>query len=294
MSKIYEGHIIGGTNGAYHEVFVVDDDGRKRPLMMRTDLRNHSPGGFAWGYHGSGPTQLALALLCDVAGEDVALRHYHRFKDERILRLDLSQGWTMPEAEIGTWLGAQGRLTVPIPKLMRTLERDPRGYPIPFIVLRDKSGRPQFTINDVRKTEPARIKRLCQICGKKLEKLVWFVGGARCFTLAQGAFVDGPVHHECGQYALQVCPFLALANYSKLIDDRLLKPGDRPDDLVLARVPHMPPNQPERFGFGCTADYEAFRSDHQGWLYRANTWEYVEWWKGGVRINAPDQMPGLS
>lgn len=35
------------------------------PLNPRLDLRNHSPTGFAWGYNGSGPAQLALALLAD-------------------------------------------------------------------------------------------------------------------------------------------------------------------------------------------------------------------------------------
>ena len=32
------------------------------PLDSRLDMRNHSPTGFEWGYGGSGPAQLALAL----------------------------------------------------------------------------------------------------------------------------------------------------------------------------------------------------------------------------------------
>jgi hypothetical protein len=35
-----------------------------QPLDPRHDLYNHSPDGFEWGYHGSGPAQLALALCC--------------------------------------------------------------------------------------------------------------------------------------------------------------------------------------------------------------------------------------
>ena len=35
------------------------------PLSPRNDLFNHSPSGFEWGYPGSGPAQLALALLAD-------------------------------------------------------------------------------------------------------------------------------------------------------------------------------------------------------------------------------------
>lgn len=37
------------------------DNGPLLPLPLRTDLCNHSPTGFCWGYHGSGPAQLALA-----------------------------------------------------------------------------------------------------------------------------------------------------------------------------------------------------------------------------------------
>lgn len=36
-----------------------------RLLRPRHDLFNHSPDGFAWGYGGSGPAQLALAILAD-------------------------------------------------------------------------------------------------------------------------------------------------------------------------------------------------------------------------------------
>src|SRR5208282_6015903 len=52
-----------------------------RPLPLHLELRNHSPTGFAWGYGGSGPAQLALAILMDATGEQaLALRHYQEFK----------------------------------------------------------------------------------------------------------------------------------------------------------------------------------------------------------------------
>lgn len=43
--------------------FIVVDGSTQRPLDPRLDLQNHSPTGFAWGYNGSGPAQLALAIL---------------------------------------------------------------------------------------------------------------------------------------------------------------------------------------------------------------------------------------
>lgn len=51
------------------------------PLNPRFDLRRHSPAGFNWGYGGSGPAQLALAILCDnLADDGKAMELYQQFK----------------------------------------------------------------------------------------------------------------------------------------------------------------------------------------------------------------------
>lgn len=50
------------------------------PLRPRLDLRSHSPTGFEYGYHGSGPAQLALALLADAVDDGTALALYQTFK----------------------------------------------------------------------------------------------------------------------------------------------------------------------------------------------------------------------
>ena len=44
-------------------------------LNPRHDLRNHSPSGFEWGFGGSGPAQLALAILCDHLGDVLGIGH---------------------------------------------------------------------------------------------------------------------------------------------------------------------------------------------------------------------------
>ena len=52
-------------------------------------LANHSPSGFEWGYGGSGPAQLALALLLDYTDdEEVALAQYTEFKNEVVSQLE--------------------------------------------------------------------------------------------------------------------------------------------------------------------------------------------------------------
>jgi len=75
------------------EVTVVKLGDKAHPLGKaldpRLDLRSHSPDGFEWGYGGSGPAQLALALLADHTQDDeAALRCYRAFKDEVVSKLD--------------------------------------------------------------------------------------------------------------------------------------------------------------------------------------------------------------
>jgi len=76
-----------------------------RTLPMRRDLFNHSPTGFEWGYSGSGPAQLALALLADVLGDDDLAIHLHQdFKRACIARLERNDRWRMTEQEIRDWV----------------------------------------------------------------------------------------------------------------------------------------------------------------------------------------------
>jgi hypothetical protein len=70
-----------------------------RPLPLRLDLDNHSPTGFEWGYGGSGPAQLALALLADALQDDgAALRLHQPFKWQVIAKL--SDRWLINACDI--------------------------------------------------------------------------------------------------------------------------------------------------------------------------------------------------
>ena len=71
-----------------------------RPLNPRLDLWNHSPTGFEWAYCGSGPAQLALALLADHLADDrQALDIYQRFKWAVVAELP-KKGWMLNNDEI--------------------------------------------------------------------------------------------------------------------------------------------------------------------------------------------------
>jgi len=90
--KTYEGRRQG------HAVIVTVNG---RPLNPRLDLYNHSLTGFEWGYGGSGPAQLALALLADhLANDREALDTYQRFKWAVIAELPRKQRWTLTSREI--------------------------------------------------------------------------------------------------------------------------------------------------------------------------------------------------
>ena len=64
----------------------VDD----QPLDLASSLQvwNHSPSGFAWGYGGSGPAQLALALLLRSWAPETASRLHQAFKWDVVAQWD--------------------------------------------------------------------------------------------------------------------------------------------------------------------------------------------------------------
>ena len=93
---------VGGRSLAGAEVTV---DGR--PLDPRYDLKRLSPTGFEWTYEGTGPAQLALALLADHFGDDArALALYEAFM--RAVVADLDNSWELTSDEIDAALEAIG------------------------------------------------------------------------------------------------------------------------------------------------------------------------------------------
>ena len=96
---VYEGHRTG--EGAHVERKVrKGENWETASLPPRLDLGYHSPSGLEWGYGGSGPAQLALALLADALQDDErALRIYQRFKWEVVTSLP-DTDWQLSTEEI--------------------------------------------------------------------------------------------------------------------------------------------------------------------------------------------------
>jgi Family of unknown function (DUF6166) len=96
--KTYIG-IPARESGSGQPVVTVCDGQKCQALPLRLDLVNHSPTGFSWGYGGSGPAQLALALLADaLSDDDRAIRLHQDFKFKVVA------GW--PEGE-RWWITAE-------------------------------------------------------------------------------------------------------------------------------------------------------------------------------------------
>lgn len=73
-------------------------------------IRNHSPTGFAWGYGGSGPAQLALAILLKETDKKTAQQLYQIFKDEVIAALPKEE-WMLKSGVVHVWIeDCQSRL----------------------------------------------------------------------------------------------------------------------------------------------------------------------------------------
>ena len=79
-----------------------------RRLSPRTDLMKHTPSGaFECGFKGSGPSQLALAILAEHlidAGEAVNL--HMRFRDRVIIDLPRDRSWCLTESDINAHVEA--------------------------------------------------------------------------------------------------------------------------------------------------------------------------------------------
>jgi hypothetical protein len=78
-TKVYVGTF---TRRDWYQVRVeVTRTGRKMTTRTLRHLEVHSPDGFAWGYGGSGPADLAVALLADATGDSyLAVVKHQAFK----------------------------------------------------------------------------------------------------------------------------------------------------------------------------------------------------------------------
>lgn len=96
MKNIITGNIETG--------YVFIDGVRLYPTESQK-IYNHSLDGFSWGYGGSGPAQLALAILLKFTTKRIALSLHQNFKWEVIAKLPQMNFET--KFDISEWLASK-------------------------------------------------------------------------------------------------------------------------------------------------------------------------------------------
>jgi hypothetical protein len=114
--KLYKGY--RGDAGC---VVTVDD----APLDPRLDIRHHSDAGFEWGYEGSGPRQLALAILADHMNDDQQALTFCQVFTENVVSQLKDGDWILTSEGIQT---ALDQVAI-VPMDLKTLLDKVRGRP---------------------------------------------------------------------------------------------------------------------------------------------------------------------
>jgi hypothetical protein len=94
--KTYRGYADASAGDGTALVTVTDEHGTRQ---LRPRVR-HAPSGFAWGYAGPGPVDLAHSILADLLGHRPARSAYEQFHLDVIAKLPISEGWTITEPAI--------------------------------------------------------------------------------------------------------------------------------------------------------------------------------------------------
>jgi hypothetical protein len=96
--KLYKGtRIVPG----YKAVVYVDD--KILDVESSRQIRDYAPD-IEFGYFGSGPSQLALAILYDVTGnKDISLLYCQDFKRDYIAQFD-QDGFILLESQVKSWI----------------------------------------------------------------------------------------------------------------------------------------------------------------------------------------------
>jgi hypothetical protein len=172
---------------------------------------------------------------------------------------------------------------IPLPPRMRGLQRDPRGFVIPYFVawldeqqheVEPPNGKPDFRILSPSRMAACKRHKLCWLCGQPMGVRKVFAIGPMC--AATRTTMEPPGHYECALYSVRVCPFLSRPRMQRHTAD--MPEGHWAPGLSITRNP------------GVTAlwvcrDYKTFRAEQhgagEGELITVGEPERVEWYREG-------------
>lgn len=170
-------------------------------------------------------------------------------------------------------------LSVAIPARLAARPRDPRGLPIPYVVLM-VNGVPDFRITDLERWAAAVSQHRCGLCGQPLGAWSAFIGGPK--SMASHCFTDSAMHRDCAEFAIKVCPYLALPSM-KRTSQRAEHEG-----VLLTTIEEVVEERPAYFGLGITRQYGVETMPESGALFvRAGPWESLTWYREGQLFAPP-------
>lgn len=132
------------------------------------------------------------------------------------------------------------------------------GLPIPWVTATLPNGRPNFSVIDAARIPQLMEQKLCGVCGGERSAWSAFIGGPS--AAVQGVFFDPPMHRQCAEESLTLCPHIA----------RQL-PVHRAEGLVAPDayylyvckkfrvVPGRTTRQETTYGFACEPPAELYR-----------------------------------
>lgn len=85
-------------------VWVTESEGGEEPPWPLEHHVQHSPTGFAWGYGGSGPSELARCILWDHLGGAPSAEMYQDFKRECIAPVPQDAFFEINSEQIADWI----------------------------------------------------------------------------------------------------------------------------------------------------------------------------------------------
>ncbi|GLH30150.1 hypothetical protein WSS15_28000 [Acetobacter pasteurianus] len=157
---------------------------------------------------------------------------------------------------------------VPIPSRMLNLRRLNSGLPIPKFATWE-GDKPNLTVMNRDFFGTALRNKLCWICGQKMGRFASFVGGPK--STASKCFVEPPMHRDCAEFAMQVCPYLVTGNNER-------KNKLTPLEEKQHRSAGTDPDNPIIFGMSISNDWHFISGENCFFL--KNVAEVI-WWKHG-------------
>lgn len=175
-------------------------------------------------------------------------------------------------------------LPEPIPKRIKNLPRDDRGFPVPWFV-QWIDGKPDFRVIDSAKLWVALHQPRCWVCGEPMGKHRVFCLGPMCCV--NRVISEPPSHRECAEWSVQACPFLSRPRMRR-------NEKDLPEDGKPAAGIHLDRNP----GVVClweTKTYAPFKPSvgESGYLFRVGDPVRADWWTEGRKATRMEVMTAM-